>query len=117
MKKIILSLLLIFSFAASILALSCNEANAQGKPTLLYIYMTGCGACQQFEGNYNAAKAKFSQKFNFVKENVNTSQRAKSLNVTETPSVFILDKNGSQRIEEACLQQQSCFEGRLNSYK
>lgn len=117
MKKLIVSLFLILSFVACIFAMSCNVANAQEKPTLLYIYMQGCSACKQFEGTYAAAQAKYSQKFNFVKEDVNSSQRAKSLNVTETPSVFIISKDGTQKIEWSCLSQQSCFERRLQDYK
>lgn len=115
MKKTIINLLLIFSFVAGILIFA-NKAIAMEKPTLLYIYMPGCSACKQFDGNFSAAQAKFSKKFNFVKEDINSSQRAKQLNVTETPSVFIIGKNGSQKIEWSCLSQQSCFEQRLQAY-
>lgn len=116
MKKMIISLLLIFLFLAGILVFA-NKAIAQEKPTLLYIYMQGCSACRQFDSNFSAAQSKFSQKFNFVKEDINSSQRAKRLNVTETPSVFIIGKNGYQKIEWSCLSQQSCFEQRLQDYK
>lgn len=112
MKKIILSLLLIFSFAISVIAISYNESSAKEKPTVLYIYAPMCGACKQFESTFNAAQAKFSQKFNFVKEDIQSSQRAKSLNVNETPSVFI----NSQKIDWQCLSQPGCFEQRLKDY-
>ena len=112
MKKTIVSLFLIFSFVVSVIAISCNEANAKDKPTVLYIYAPTCSACMPFEPIFNAARAKFSQKFNFVKEDYNNSQRAKSLNVTETPSVFI----NSQKIDGQCLIQPGCFEQRLKDY-
>lgn len=110
MKKIILSLFLIFSFVA--ICISQDVANAKGKPLVLYVYQTHCGACQQFEPIFEAAKSKYSQKFDFVKEDYNNSQRAKSLNVTETPSVFI----NSQKIDSQCLNQQGCFEQKLKNY-
>lgn len=112
MKKLIVSLFLIFLFVASVMAVSHNEAVAKGKPTVLYIYQPSCGACAQFEPIFDAARSKFSQKFDFVKEDYNSSQRAKSLNVTETPSVFI----NSQKIDSQCLSQQGCFEQKLKNY-
>lgn len=111
MKKIIVSLFLIFSFAASIIVASAKE-----KPTVLYIYAPMCSACIQFGPTFDAAQAKFSQKFDFVKENINNSQRAKSLNVNETPSVFILQQNNTQKIDWQCLSQPGCFEQRLKNY-
>lgn len=116
MKKIILSLFLILSFVASVIAISYNEASAKDKPTVLYIYGPMCGACKQFEPTFDAAQAKFSQKFNFAKEDVNSSQRAKSLNVSETPSVFILKQGSSQKIEWQCLSKPGCLEQRLKDY-
>lgn len=116
MKKIIVSLVLIFSFVIGVIAIGHIEASAKGKPTVLCISAALCSACKEFEPTFNAARAKFSHKFNFEKEDISTSQRAKSLNVTETPSVFILDKGGSQKIEWQCLSQPSCFEQKLKNY-
>lgn len=116
MKKIIISLFLIFSFVVGVIAISYNVASAKEKPTVLCIYAPMCSACKQFEPIFNAAQAKFSQKFNFVKEDINSSQRAKNLNVSETPSVFILDKNSSKKIDWQCLSQPGCFEQRLKDY-
>lgn len=116
MKKIIVSLFLIFFFAASIIVISFNEASADAKPTVLYISAPSCGACMQFEPIFDAARSKFSKKFDFVKEDYSSSQRAKSLNVTETPSVFILQQNSSQKIDSQCLNQSGCFEQRLKDY-
>lgn len=112
MKKIIVSLFLIFSFTAGVIAINCNEASAKGKPIVLYVYQPNCSACQRFEPIFDAAQSKFSQKFDFIKEDYNSSQRAKSLNVTETPSVFI----NSQKIDPGCLNQQGCFEQKLKDY-
>jgi len=112
MKKIIVSLFLIFSFIAGVIAINYNEVSAKDKPTVLYIYAPSCSSCMQFEPTYNAALTKFSRKFNFVKEDYSNSQRAKSLNVTETPSVFI----NSQKIDGQCLIQPGCFEQRLKDY-
>lgn len=116
MKKILVSLFLIFSVVMVVTAINYNEAHAKGKLTVLYIYAPMCGACKEFEPTFNAAMAKFSQKFNFVKEDINTSQRAKSLNVTETPSVFILQQNNSQKIGWDCLSNPNCFEQKLKNY-
>lgn len=115
MKKIIISIFIIF-FVVGVIVISYNEANAKGKPTVLCISAPLCSACQQFEPTFNAARTKFAQKFNFQKEDVNTSQRAKSLNITETPSVFILDNGGSQKISWQCLSQPGCFEQKLKDY-
>lgn len=116
MKKILVSLVLILALVAGAVAISHNESSAKAKPTVLCISAPLCSACREFDPIFSAAKAKFSQKFNFVKEDVNSSQRAKSLNVTETPSVFILDKGSSQKIDYQCLSNQSCFEQKLKNY-
>lgn len=114
MKKTLVTLFLIF--AVSVIAISYSVANAKEKPTVLCISAPMCGACKQFEPTFNAAQSKFSQKFNFVKEDINSSQRAKSLNVTETPSVFILKQGSAQKIDWQCLSQPGCFEQRLKDY-
>lgn len=116
MKKLILNILLIFAIASIAFVMNNNTASAQNKPTVLLISMQGCGACRQFEPIYNSAKAKFAQKFLFVKEGPDSS-RAKSLHVTETPSVFIMDGGSSQKIEWSCLSQPGCFEKTLDAYK
>ena len=116
MKKIIVSLVLIFSVVAGVIAISCNEASAKDKPTVLCISAPMCGACKEFAPTFNAARSKFSQKFNFAEEDINTSQRAKSLGVTETPSVFILKGGRSQKIGWECLSQPGCFERKLKDY-
>lgn len=116
MNKIIISLFLIFFVAVGVIAVSYNEARAKDKPTVLYFYAPSCHSCQEFEPIYNAARAKFSQKFNFVKEDVNSSQRVKSFNVSETPSVFILKQSNSQKIDWSCLSQPGCFEQKLKDY-
>lgn len=116
MKRIIASLFLICFLAAGIVAISYNEVSAKDKPTVLCISAPLCGACKQFAPTFEAARAKFSDKFNFVKEDYNHSKRAKSLNITETPSVFIIDDKGSQKIGWDCLSQPSCFEQKLKDY-
>ena len=116
MKKTLISLFLILSFAAGVIAISCNAVSAKDKPTVLCISAPMCGACQQFAPTFEAARAKFSDKFNFVKEDVNHSQRAKRLNVSQTPSVYILQGNDSQQIDWQCLSQPSCFEQKLKDY-
>ena len=116
MKKIILSLFLIFGITACLFTVSQTSAFAQGKPTVLYIYGQFCGACRQFEPTFDAAKAKFSQKFDFRAEEYNHSQKAQELNVTETPTVFILDGNKAQKIGWQCLSSPGCFEQKLQNY-
>lgn len=116
MKKIIISLFLIFSVTVAIFAVNYNVSIAKDKPTVLYIYGQFCGACKQFEPTFNALESKFSSKFHFVKEDISSSQRAKSLNVSETPSVYIINQNGAQKISWDCLSQPGCFEQRLKNY-
>lgn len=116
MKRIILTLFLTFCFVIGAFLISVNKSMAQGKPTVLLISASMCGACKQFEPTYNAAKAKFSQKFNFVKEDVSHSQKAKELGVTETPTVFILENNKAEKIGWECLSNPGCFEQKLQNY-
>lgn len=116
MKKIIVSLFLIFSLVAGVIAINHNEASAKNKPTVLYIYAPMCSACKEFEPIFNMVREKFSQKFNFTKEDINSSQRAKSFNVSETPSVFILQQGSAQKIDWQCLSQPGCFEQKLKDF-
>ncbi len=115
MKRII-SIFLIFSFALSLIFISCTDASAKSKPTVLCISAPYCKACKEFEPTFEAMRKKYSKKFNFEKEYFDNSKRAKTLNVTETPSVFILEKNNSKKISWQCLSKPGCFEQKLKEY-
>lgn len=119
MKKFIFSLFLIFSFAASTFAMSYKDASLKDKPIVLFVTMQGCGACREFEPFFKKTQAKFASKYNFVKEDVYTSDIARKLNVQETPSVFILQPKQKtfQKIKWECLCQQGCFEKTLKDYQ
>jgi thiol-disulfide isomerase/thioredoxin len=116
MRKIILSLTILFSLVLGAIAVSQNAVLAQSKPTVLYIYGQFCGACKQFEPYFDAAKAKFSNKFEFKAEEYNSSAKAREMNVTETPTVFILDGNKARKISWKCLSTNGCFENTLKNY-
>lgn len=118
LKKVILGLFLLLTVVSNAYAMSYQEAMKQDKPIVLYITMFGCGACRQFEPFFDAAKDKFASKFNFVKEDVNTSEIAAKLRVNSTPSVYILEPKtrNATGIKYACISQQSCFENTLQSY-
>lgn len=117
--RIILGLFIVLLSAVSVLAMTYDEASKQDKPIVLYIDMHGCGACQQFEPLFKKMESKFSNKYSFAKEDIYSSKMANTLNVQETPSVFIIQPKSktSQRIKWNCLSSPGCFEQTLNSYQ
>lgn len=118
MKKIILSLFLILATATSVFAMSFNEAKKQGKPVVVMFHMHGCSACRKFSPMFDKMALKFPDKFNFVKEDTNKSDLAKSLNFMTVPAIFIINPNtmAAKRIEDDCAWDNACFAKRLQDY-
>jgi len=114
MKKFLLSVFAVCLFMTMVLV---TQAMAEAKPTVLYIYGQSCGACTRFEPTFDLARSKYSQKFNFQKEEYESSAKAKQLHVSETPSVYILDGNKVQKIDWSCLSNPGCLDKTLQSYQ
>ncbi len=118
MKKLFLILLLVLTFASKVQAVTYEQASAQGKTMVLYLYMTTCSACKEFESTYNSVASKYLNKFNFVKENISYSQIASTLRPSGVPAVYILEPSTrtAQKITYECITNQACFEETLNKY-
>lgn len=118
MKKIIISLFLVLAAATSVLAMSYQEASKQNKPMVVMFHSHGCGACKQFSPIFDRFAAKFSNKFNFVKEDANASKIASTLNFDTVPAIFIIQPktNSAKRISDDCAWDQGCFTKTLQNY-
>ena len=122
MKKCLILLILTIIYAAitpTSYAMDYDKAMTQKKPVILYVYMTGCSACKAFDSYYKKAEKEYSQKYNFVKENVYFSKIADTLKINSVPAVFILDtqKKTAARIKWECLSDRACFEQTLKEYE
>lgn len=118
MKKLIISLFLVLVTATTTFAMSFDDAKKQNKPVVVMFHMHGCGACKQFSPIFDDFASKFSEKFNFVKEDVNTSHIAKSLNFGTVPAIFIVDPKtmAAKRIKDDCAWDNACFTKTLQKY-
>lgn len=118
MKKLILSLLLLFATAIAAYSMTFEDAKKQGKPVVVMFHMHGCGACKQFSPIFDDFASKFSDKFSFVKEDINHSSIAKSLNFVTVPAIFIVEPKTmkAKRIEDDCAWDNACFTKLLQKY-
>lgn len=125
MKKLLISSFLvlatILSTASSIFAMSYEEAKSQNKPIVVMFHMHGCGACRRFSPKFDKFASKFSNKFNFVKEDINSSKIADSLGsqFSTVPAFFIIDPKtqNAKRISDNCAWNKECFTKTLQEYK
>ena len=90
MKKIILGLFLVFSFVLSASAMTMDEAMQQSKPTVVMFKMQGCSACRAYEPTFDGISSKYSDKYNFLKEDVYTSSLSSHLNIQSVPTIVII---------------------------
>lgn len=118
MKKLLIIFVLILMAIPTILAISYKEAVAKEKPQVILFYSQNCSACKQFKPLYNQMASKYSNKFNFIKQDVNTSNLANKLGVNSVPAVFIINAQtgAASPISYDCMQQPGCFEKKLSSY-
>lgn len=118
MKKVLFSLFVIFAFCSNVFAMSFNEANKQDKPIVVMFHMHGCGACKKFAPIFDDFASKFSNKFNFVKEDVDHSNVAKSLNFQTVPALYIIKPKtmSAKRIEDDCAWDGACLTKELQNY-
>lgn len=110
MKKSLIILALMLTSALSTLALE--------KPKVILFHMHGCSACKKFTPLYDQMMSKYSNKFSFSKEDINSSKLADQLGINYVPMVYIIDsdKNTKTAIDSDCLSQQGCFEQKLSQY-
>lgn len=118
MKKIIISLFMVLTMTAAAFSMTYEEAKLQNKPIVIMFHMHGCSACKQFSPLFDKMTSKFSDKFNFVKEDINSSSIAKTLNFMTVPAVFIVHPKtmAAKRIEDNCAWDNTCFAKTLKEY-
>lgn len=119
MKKLVIAAILLLSAATGAFAVSYKEALGQDKPILLFFQMNGCSACRQAKPIYENLEKSFSNKFNFVKDDVNASRLSSQFGVDSVPAMFIVDPKTkkSVKIPYSCILEKSCMEKTLNEYK
>lgn len=119
MKKIIITTSFFLLSALGACAMNFDEAKKQEKPVVVMFHVHGCGACRQIEPLFDKIAEKNSEKFVFVKEDVDASNLAKSLNFKFVPAFFIVEPKTLQakRIEDDCAWDKKCFEKTLKEYK
>lgn len=118
MKKILFSLFLVLATVSTTFAMSFNEANKQDKPVVVMFHMHGCGACRKFSPIFDSFASKFSNKFNFAKEDVDHSSIAKSLNFQTVPALYIIKPKtmDAKRIDDDCAWDNACLTKTLQDY-
>lgn len=125
MKKLLFSSFLVLatvlSTALSVLAMSYDDAIMQTKPIVIMFHMHGCSACRKFSPKFDKFASQFSDKFNFVKEDIHSSKIASSLGpqFATVPAFFIIDPKtlNSKRISDDCAWDKACFTKTLQEYK
>ena len=125
MKKILIStflvLTIVLSTASKMFAISYEEAKGQDKPIVVMFHMHGCSACRRFSSKFDKFASKFSNKFIFVKEDVNSSKIADTLGsqFQTVPAFFIIEPKtqNAKRISDDCAWDSVCFTKTLQEYK
>jgi len=122
MKKLFLSVFLMFAVGSGIFAIAnamtYDQASTKGKPVVVMFHQHGCGACRKFSPTFDKFAAKFSDKFSFVKEDAGSSKLAKTLNFATVPAIFIVQPKtmAAKRIEDNCAWDDECFAKALRDY-
>lgn len=125
MKKLLIGSFLVLttllSTASSMLAMNYESAKTQDKPIVVMFHMHGCGACRKFSPIFDKFASKFSNKFNFVKEDIHSSSIADALGsqFETVPALFIINPKtqDKQRISDDCAWDSTCFTNTLQEYK
>lgn len=115
MKKFLLSLFLIFSIVQCASAMTYDEAMQLPKNTVIMFKMQYCGACKSYEPQFDKISKKYSGKYNFVKEDVNSSQLATSLGIQSVPVIFIVypQEKRIQKVDQNIIWQPNGLESVL----
>lgn len=117
MKKIQIAIVLSL-ITTSVFAMSYDEAKTQNKPMVIMFKSQFCGACKEFSPKFDKYASKFSTKFNFVKEDSNSSKISSKFHFSEIPAFFILDPKTekSKKISYECATDDKCFTKTLQEY-
>lgn len=104
------------------LAMTYQEAMKSTTPMVLYMYLETCGTCKHFNPMFSAARNKFSYKYNFVKEDINSKAMdplSTAWGVNGVPALFIIDPklNNAYRVPFNCLIEEECLNKTLKNYK
>lgn len=118
MKKLFLTIALLFSFVSGAFALTYDEALGQGKTIVILFKMQYCSACRAFEPTFDSIASKYASKFSFVKEDATNSSLADQLGIRYVPAVFIINPKtkAATKIGDSSMNA-SGFESALNGYK
>lgn len=118
MKKAVIVLFFILALIPIAMFLTTRQAESAQKPQVILFHTHGCSACKQLMPTFDRLASKYSSKFNFSKQDANSSKLANKLNVNSVPSVFIINTQtgAASPISYDCLQQQGCFEKTLKNY-
>ena len=117
MKKLLLSAIFVLATATSAFALSYNDVKNQDKPIVVMFHQHGCGACRKMSPIFDKISSKFSDKFNFVKEDAGSSA-ASGLVFETVPAIFIMQPKTQKvtRISDNCAWDNGCFTKTLKEY-
>jgi len=118
MKKLLVSTLLFLTSATATFALTYDEVKNQDKPIIIMFHQHGCGACKRMSPRFDNFAKKFSEKFNFVKEDA-SSGAAAGLNFDTVPALFIMQPKtkAATRINDNCAWDDGCLTKTLQDYK
>lgn len=115
MKKIILSLLMLFICGASVHAMKYEEALQSSKPFAILVYADWADDVQYYLQTFNLMATKYSNKYNFVPINICTKEaKAYIQNNTITagiPYVIVTKSTGkiSRRLRSDCARSEACI--------
>lgn len=119
MKKIVVLVMLMISSISGVFAMTYDEAKVQDKPIVIMFHMHGCSACRKFSPRFNKIAKQFSYKFNFIKEDVDSSKIAKLCDSETVPAFYIMQPKTQkiERINDECVWDKGCFTKTLQEYK
>lgn len=119
-KKLIIGAVLVLASSTGVFAMSYEEAKVQDKPVVVMFHMHGCSACRKFSPIFDKYSARFSDKFNFVKEDIDSSKIAQTLGsqFDTVPAFFIIHPKtqNTKRISDNCAWDSGCFSKTLQEY-
>lgn len=118
MKKILFSLFMVVAFSSNVFAMTFNEAKKENKPVVVMFHSHNCSACKKFMSTFDDFASKFSNKFNFAKEDVDHSNLSKSLNFMYVPAFFIIEPKTmkAKKIDDDCAWDNACLTKELQNY-
>lgn len=119
MKKTMVGIFSALIITTGAFAMDYDEAKTQDKPMMIMFKMQRCGACKEFSPKFDNYAAKFSNKYNFLKEDIDSSKIASRFKFGSVPAFFILNPktNKSKEISYDCATDDGCFTKALTEYK